>query len=316
MKEIFKNDDAYLARWLNGELSPEELREFENSKDFSIYKRIKETTSELQSPDWDKDKTWSNIKSSSNMEESKVSANPKSRRLLWVGYAAAACLIVLVGYFAVFNNDSFTTYETLAAQMETVNLPDGSVAYMNAGSTLRFDAETFENERTLSLDGEAFFEVEKGSQFTVETANGNVRVLGTSFNVKSRDLRFDVHCYSGRVGVSLKNSTNYEILTKGDMVIVSNNKLISRVNIDKDLIGPDWRDGRSSFSNANFIEVINELERQFDIEIKYDESIKNVKGYTGGFKHDDLNLALQVVCSSINYEYKINGKTVTLTKSN
>ena len=83
---------------------------------------------------------------------------------------------------------------------EQVELPDGSIVKLNKNSSITFDS--FDQERTVSLSGEAFFDViESEKPFTVTTEIGSVSVLGTEFNVKSKGDEFDVEVQSGEVEV-------------------------------------------------------------------------------------------------------------------
>ncbi len=312
MKDIFKDDDTFLARWLNDELSPEELMEFEKSEDYESYKLIAEKTSNLGTDAWNKEKVWNSIREKGEMDHSAVPAQKVFSLGKWVRYGAAACIIALVGYLALFRGDNLEIHQTLAAQSQTVNLPDGSKVYLNADSKLSYNAKSFSDDRELNLEGEAFFEVVKGSKFKVETQNGDVRVLGTSFNVRNRGQRLDVQCFTGSVGVSFNDFKNEEVLMPGDNLISAHKKLINRFTVDNDLTRPEWRDGRTKFVDVGFDEVINEIERQFDIEIKSDVSIDISEKYNGGFNHSDLESALKIVFSSINYDYRIEGKTVFL----
>ena len=68
---------------------------------------------------------------------------------------------------------------------------------LNELSQLEYNASKWDENRSLELKGEAFFDVEKGKRFDVTTEFGNVSVLGTEFNVLSRDSIFKVSCYEG-----------------------------------------------------------------------------------------------------------------------
>jgi len=314
MSDIFNDDDTYLARWLNGDLTGEELSEFENSDDFAAYAKIADRSSNLDTPSWNKNAIWQEISEKGGISSSSKNGGKNKLSIKWIRYAAAACLLAIVGYLALFTGNNLELHQTFAAQSHTVELPDGSVAYLNADSKLSFDTELFKSERVLILNGEAFFEVQKGSKFTVSTENGNVRVLGTSFNIKARGGKLNVQCYTGRVGVSFNEFKDEEVLIRGDILTSINKTLINRSSVEEDLNRPEWRDGRSKFTNVRFGEVINEIERQFDIKIKIDKAARNIENYNGGFPHDDLTLALEIVSSSINYDYRIDGKTVILSE--
>ena len=75
----------------------------------------------------------------------------------------------------------------------------------SAGSELNYNASKWGEKRELELKGEAFFDVEKGKRFDVNTELGKISVLGTEFNVLSRDSIFKVSCYEGLVQVTYGN---------------------------------------------------------------------------------------------------------------
>ena len=312
MSKLFEHDDTFLARWLSGELNEEELAEFENSEDYHLYKQIADKSAEKETSEWDKDALWQKIKTEGAVELNINKPAAKKSKLRWLIVGTAASLLLVVGYWSRY---MLTTdvYTTTFAEQKVVDLPDGSVVHLNADSEIRFSTKTFYEERLIELYGEAFFEVEKGSPFKVETENGDVRVLGTSFNIWARENRLDVNCYTGKVGVSFNDFENEAVLTKGDGLSSKNRKILNQYK-EEASDGPDWKQGRSIFKNVRFEEVIKELERQFDIQIILEEDISNIENYNGGFPHDDLETALDIVSESVACEYQIQNKTVTFLK--
>lgn len=309
MSDKFK-DDTFLARWLNGQLTEEELAAFESHEDYQTYKKIAESAEGLEMPDRDKASGWEAL--SQKMEQQPEKA-AKVRRLtpLW-RYAAAAAVFLIVAYLGFFRGNSLEVHTTLMAEQEVVELPDGSKVFLNAASELRYDKKGFDEERNLELSGEAFFEVKEGSAFTVETSNGGVRVLGTSFNVRSRNSEISVTCYTGKVGLSFDAFQQMEILNPGDRIIAEGRQISHKDKIEVTDGVPGWTVGQSRFIQAEFKDVIEELERQFDVSIEYPAEINDLPAYNGGFPHSELETALDIVFSSVNYQYKINGKEVVV----
>ncbi len=312
MKNKF-SDDTFLARWLSGDLSAEELAAFEADEDFETYKKIALASAQLKTPAWDKQKNWAAL--SEQLGSAPTAEQPAKVRRLggWWRYAAAACALLIAGYFIFFNKDSLQSYSTPMASQETIELPDGSTVQLNADSKLSFDQTDFLEERTLNLQGEAFFSVVKGSPFTVQTKNGDVRVLGTSFNVRARNQRMNLTCYTGKVGLSFDTSGDMIILTPGDQVIAENRRILEKRRLENE-DNPAWMQGQSRFVQVDFVDVIQELERQFDVEISYPSSLNQLPKYSGGFPHQNLETALNIVFSPTDYEYKINGRKVIITK--
>ena len=165
MKEKFK-DDTFLARWLNGELSPEELAEFEAREDFAQYQKIIGTVEQLEVPARDKKQGWENLQQQIASSK-KTEPVTKVRKLGAWKYAAAAAILLLVGYFAFFftSSGSMEVHTTAFGQKLSLPLPDGSAVRLNAGSKLSYSSADFAKDRRLQLEGEACFFVEKGASY-------------------------------------------------------------------------------------------------------------------------------------------------------
>lgn len=210
-------------------------------------------------------------------------------RWMWAAGAAAACLLAFVFMYGSGSSGE----EQKIAQAGTHELPEGSLILLNAKSTAQYHSGTFSEDRLIKLDGEAFFEVKEGSAFSVQTANGVVKVLGTSFNVKSFANIFEVKCYTGVVEVQAGGSSS--VLNPGTSVRLNPDGL---ENGTFDPAEADWRNGNISFNNAALSEVFAEMERQFDVEIQYEGDPD--RRFTGMFTDESVQEALAIVATSMN----------------
>ncbi len=219
--------------------------------------------------------------------------------------AAAACLAA----FAIFNfggaGESLKVHETSIAKTSNITMPDQSIVNLNATSTLSYDENNFSKDRKLNLDGEAFFKVEKGQRFVVETKNGSVEVLGTSFNVFSRSGLFEVECLTGKVKVTNKSGSESVLLSPNESCQLNGNKLLKKSTGLKD---SEWTKGIYHFEETPLLEVIEELERQFKIAVSMTSEVENKK-YTGAFEKKNLKDALHAVTWPLGLEYTINENT-------
>ena len=252
---------------------------------------------------------WDKIDSATTATEEKEMAVVRSiGRRRWIGYAAAAC-IGLIAFFTLYNPT--TTVDVLAGEHLAYTLPDNSKVDINADSKITFKAGDFDGDRIVSLEGEAFFEVEKGQSFKVITPNGIIEVLGTSFNVNARNDQLIVACRTGKVRVTAKGSE--QVLTKGLGTKLNANKsaltATYEMNITKQIA---WIDGVFALEDIPFSEVIAELERQFDIQITCDAELQNKIG-DFSFKNQDLKTALEEVTFPLNADYIINDQKVIIT---
>jgi transmembrane sensor len=215
----------------------------------------------------------------------------------WMG-AAAAIAVLIVSVLYVFSDKPAMAYETGNKEIREITLPDGSIATLNADSKLTVDGD-WSDERVLQLEGEAFFSVGKGSRFKVFTKYGEVLVLGTSFDVKARENGLHVMCETGRVLVTA-NSEDV-ILTPGQQAFVKAGHLVSTPSAHS---AKAWMDGLFVFEDQPLDEVLNEIERQFNVDINHPD----LKGklYTGQFGNLNLDEALTLVCAPFGLDYTID----------
>lgn len=192
-------------------------------------------------------------------------------------------------------------------------LPDQSMYTLNAGSELIYDSENWKSERKINLSGEAFFEVEKGEKFQVNTANGQVKVLGTSFNVRSRADVLEVKCRTGKVGIFSNAGKDFGVLTPQNALSISGEKIVDKWQLSQ-AENKDWTAGILRFKNAKLEEVLRELERQFDVKIN-SQNIDNQQITSCNFQNKDLDNALITTLKPLGIGYVIGAdKVVVLSK--
>ncbi|MBN2775257.1 MAG: FecR domain-containing protein, partial [Prolixibacteraceae bacterium] len=140
--------------------------------------------------------------------EDKLTANAKVDKkvrklgIRQLSIAASIAILIGIGSFMRFYR---VDYSTIAGEQLTVNLPDGSVVDLNGQSSVKYNPYWWKVNRTVKFEGEGYFEVEKGKYFSVVSNNGITTVLGTSFNIYSRDENYEVNCLTGKVQVEVLN---------------------------------------------------------------------------------------------------------------
>ena len=297
-----EKDDTIMARWLSGELKEAERAEFEASSEYEEYQQLVQGLNAFQKPAYEKEslrnKIWEGIE---NQKPVKVI------RLKPFYYAAgiAASLLLLFGLF--FNQ---VTYSTEAGENLLVTLPDGTEVHLNSSSSINHNRFFWKNDKEVDLDGEASFKVIKGEGFQVNTNSGSISVLGTEFNIRSRQKIFDVYCYEGKVLFENEENQQQSYLNAGDAISLKDDILLEFKHSDNE---PSWKNGFTRFSNAEILEVIQELEVHYGISFDFEPDM--VQGhFTGTFVHDDLELALKSVFvpMGINYKLANDQKTVVL----
>jgi transmembrane sensor len=295
-----KNEKEIL-KWLNGDLSSQEIEDLKKSEGSETLEKIAHYSSKLETPKVDAQQALDHFKArNKSKKETKVrTLNFKTM------YRAAAVLVVLLtsAYFLFYNTT--TSFETQIAQTKTFHLPDDSEVLLNATSKITFNEKKWDKKRDLTLEGEAYFQVKKGQTFSVNTADGVVKVLGTHFNVKQRKNYFEVSCFEGLVSVTHNNETIK--LPPGKTFRLINNTIEEVPDFNAQ--NPSWMQQESSFDRIPLDQVIAELERQYDIKIKT-EGVDTSKLFTGSFTHKDQKIALEAITIPLKLSYKIEGKTI------
>jgi ferric-dicitrate binding protein FerR (iron transport regulator) len=292
-QDLHNDKDTFLAKWLEGELSDDALKTLVSLEDYNSFVKLRRGIQTYDVLESSTDASFVKIKDHISTSSTKV--RPLNSKVWLMGIAAS--VILLFGLFFILD-DGIITIETNYGEQRIIALLDGSEVILNSKSTLTYDEDNWENNRTLNLKGEGYFKVKKGSAFTVVTDNGDVKVLGTQFNVNSLSDLFEVSCFEGKVRVS----------TKAEDYILMPTNTVRRINgfaveqsKTKD-IDPSWIHGESSFKSVPLKYVIKNLEAQYNIEIDY-KDINTDLIYSGSFTHKDLDTALKTVFKSLQIRF-------------
>ncbi len=242
-----------------------------------------------------KDEIWS-------LMEDKLSVNVSHKRkiikLSVQQWALAASVVILLGtgFFMRFYEVS---YSTVAGEQYTAQLPDGSTAELNGQSSIQFNPYWWKLNRNVKFEGEGYFEVEKGSRFSVESKNGTTSVLGTSFNIYSRDANYEVSCLTGKVQVEVLDGLTKIIYPNQQAKLNNNQLLISESNASHSIA---WKSNSFYFTSSPVNRVFREIEVAYNvtINIQVDETLL----YSGSFKKsDNIEDVLKIVCVPLNLKF-------------
>ncbi len=214
----------------------------------------------------------------------------RSRRLTAI--AATAVVFLSIPVVAMLYTKNI---RVAPGSQSEIYLPDKTFVRLNAETSLTYKPLYWMIARKVWLEGEAYFDVTKGRKFEVISNNGNTTVMGTSFDIYSREKEYQVTCISGRVRVS-DNSGNHEtFLGPGQQTSLSTEgglKTATRIDTTQTI---SWIEGRFSFTSVPLKKVIEEIARQYGIKVILRSDSENI--YTGTFKRDSsADYALNVVC--------------------
>ena len=293
-----------ILKWLDRDVSDEELTRLKKTEDFKTLEKIAHYSTQIETPKVDGEKALADLKRKTNNTSKKGKVVQFNFNKLYK-YAAAVVVLLTTSYFLLFNNEA--NFNTQFAETKTFNLPDNSEVVLNANSEISYDKQDWENSRNLDLNGEAFFKVQKGKKFTVNTEIGKVTVLGTQFNVKERENYFEVKTYEGLVSVAYKDTLVK--LPRGTIFKVVNGKISTNntFNVNE----KSWLQKESNFKSTPLRFVLTEIENQFNYKIETKDIDLDIL-YSGGFTHTDINIALQTITIPLQLSYKIEGKIITI----
>lgn len=299
---MIEKDDIFLSKWLNNQLTDKELNDFKASEDYPLYLKIIEGTDKLQAPSYDINTAFELLKKKRNSINTKQSNQ-------WRFINIAASITLLIGLFTYFNFFKTTTYSTSFGEQLSFKLPDGSVVTLNSKSSISFNTYNWSEHRTLSLKGEAYFDVEKGNTFTVTSHLGDVSVLGTEFNINTTNQYFNVTCYEGKVKVTDKKNSSEHLLTPNigyQHISGLNAQELTFKNTQ-----PKWLEQQSVFESTPIKLVFKSLEKHYNITFDYTNFDDSVL-FTGAFPNNNQHIALETVLKSVNLTYTIKENRVIL----
>lgn len=299
-------EDTKLAKWLDDSMSDRELEEFRATPEFATYNKIKDFSALLKAPDMNLDAVYASVieKRNGAKAETKV-----IRFSPWLARIAAVIILALGLSFFLYTTHT-TEQIADAGKRADFLLPDNSEVVLNAGSVASFKAWNWSSNRQMNLDGEAYFKVAKGKTFDVNTSLGKVTVVGTQFNVKARNNRFDVTCFEGKVKVTYNNKQL--LLTRGMSIAVEDGKNIAVPA--SSVQQPGWLSYETSFYAEKPQNVIAELERQYNVTINV-KDLSSTQTFNGTLPMNDLDTALEQFTTPYHLKAVKTGKNTIVLSS-
>ena len=236
-------------------------------------------------------------------------------------FSFATIFILIVGFLIVKEElfrSSFRQIVTLNKQTSQITLSDGSVVHLNSGSSVRFRKTFSDTQREVTLYGEAFFKVTRDERpFLVITENARTAVLGTEFNVWARNEKTRVIVREGSVRLkSITADDGDVLLSQGQMSqITGNRRPQAPKSVDTErLLG--WLEGRLVFEKTPLTEILDELERYYDVFIESADSELSHETLTATFNHLPLETVLSSICLTLGAQYRFeDDKYIILNNS-
>ncbi|SMG05844.1 FecR family protein [Sphingobacterium psychroaquaticum] len=239
----------------------------------------------------------------------------------------AACFVFAMGigwlvkdYFikpTVLEAAPMKTVRTEAGQRMNITLPDGSKVLLNAESELEFPEAFTADNRLVTLNGEAFFDVahDKSKPFIVHTDSSYTKVLGTQFNLSAygSDAKAVLTVERGKVMFGRHDSKEQVVLTVGMQGTLAYNKGVTSQTVQPEQESA-WKERVLQLSNEPLSEVAKKIERWYGVSIKIkSENLKSLT-VTGSYREKSLEQVLSSLEFTTGLKYEIKDKVVTITE--
>ena len=315
--ETTSTEEAQLQQWIAESPANEKL--YLDLKKVNHFGKQHYDTHSLKPQDIDVQQEWNQfLQNTSNVKGVKtVSLAPTTNRVTRILKFAAAVLLLLgigmvINYFS--EKSAPIVYQTTANTQE-VALPDGSIVTLNKHSTLSYSESFGVADRSLSLSGEAFFDVTKDKEkpFIISTQKAQVQVLGTSFNVRAYEESelSEVVVTTGVVKFSKNNSAEAVTLKAGDKGVLRSDQLINKVNEDVNFLA--WKTRKLIFEEESLGSVIATLNQTYQANISTRIDIPECAEVTVTFEQQTIEAILNVLKTTLDLEYKTDGDKIEIT---
>ena len=212
----------------------------------------------------------------SEPEKAKKISIPNFR---WIGHPRFVGTLLLIALIYIPITRTLNTINInsgLGIREKIISLIDGSKIYLNAGSELSYSRGYGSENRKIYLNGEAYFDVKKGiNPFIISTEYAEITVIGTKFNVRSRDDGFEVGVNEGVVKVH--NDLQSIDLIQGEQIDVSPKYPKTFSSSKTTDFYPGWKNNKLICVNSSFVKICKELERIYNVKINFqNESQKDI----------------------------------------
>ncbi|HET7552523.1 MAG TPA: FecR domain-containing protein [Gemmatimonadaceae bacterium] len=210
------------------------------------------------------------------------------------------------------------TVTTRVAQLDTMNLPDGSRVILAPNSLLEYAVSRRAGPREIRLEGEALFDVRHDDErpFRVRTRRAVVEDLGTSFVVReyASDSRARVAVRSGAAALHTSDGSSAVAidLRPGDGAYIDSIGTIARFSGDPESFGA-WTGGYLTFDGTPLPEVLSQLATWYGVEFRMTDSTLAKQYFTGALNSTSLSNALEILGPIVHARFAQEGRAVAVT---
>lgn len=312
--------DKLLDKYRKGQISPDELDELSahlEDSSASGYERF-------LSRQWNDFVSPTDLSPKKKKEFFPLSARSDGKLTVFFGIAALALLLVTVGIGIPFKHqqarfDRLAIGEIVSLSSESgissVILPDGSKVRLNSRSTIKYTSDFGLGDRTVSVEGECFFDVakDKSKAFIVNAPDMRIKVYGTKFNVYAYPESDKTEMSLVEGSVSIQEGEDEFIVNPGEKVTVERfTGRLSKMETDGK-VETSWLRSSIVFEHDPLEDVFRILERCFAVQIDCSQSINLSDRYTGTFTTRNISDILDILKMHYNFTYTITSNRITIT---
>lgn len=299
----------------------------ESPQNGNVYAQMKLAFLKPKSRDIQKMRTeiWSDIQGQRNIS-SKISNKAQGTSYLWSRVAAILifCVSIAILFYQYTKNENEVALTATDVKMIgkvsepgqkfTTTLPDGSMVKLNGDSKILYAEEFIGDNREVLLYGEAFFEVARNEDkpFVIKTKDLEVKVLGTSFNVKSypgKALSM-VAVASGKVSVKGSNQQMLTLDPGEKVAYLPDSAAMTKEKFDwEEEYG--WKDNILVFNKASLSEIYDRLNKWYGVEIIQQGNMPDKK-FSGRYVNPTLKAVLEGLSYVYDFNYSIESNEVIL----
>lgn len=271
-----------------------------------------------------------NIESAWNIVRSKISsekvhphqAGVRKSISLYLRIAAAVLLLAALGAvtYVLYDKAVSGSRIIIATGEEEKNreivLPDGSKVWLNHSSEISYSKNWNRTGRKVTLSGEGYFNIvpDEKNPFSVDAGKAEIKVVGTSFNVITRNLEGEVEVFVESGKVLLADEKGGSILLEpGYIGTTAPGRLNKTLNNNRNYLS--WKTSLLVYEGTNLTDVFRDLKRAYNIDISVADSSILDKTITAVFNNDPEETIIRVICTTFNLSYIRDGKHFHLLKN-
>ena len=314
-----------IQRYLDNELQEDEYESFfraiNSAEGIEIFHQLmKDEENVFAQQNWKlkpeiTQQLWNKIESKTLVASSKKINNRVVRIPEWTRWAVAAAIagvVLTVSLVWQKNASSFINVHTVAGEIRTVQLPDGSVAVLNENSTISYDQNLSTAKlRKVKTEGEVLFTVKhtvNNTPFVVAVNDGLlIKVLGTTFNISEYKKKSIIVLQEGKIQLEYgdKNHKGTLNVKAGEKILMDAQNQVAKIQTVNTVFYTSWPHHTLQLSETKVSEICERIEDRYDIEIQMPDRKFYAIALSGQLPGRELEEVLKALAGSLSLQYRL-----------